>query len=245
MDAKRLQEIVSALMAQRLEESLAHVDKAFVAWRAGEIDALDAHAETMRHAARASALSARVARAGLEGTDALLRDALDAGIVDAAEFRALTGKDCVDVPAPPPLDQEAGSPVMPAKRTVMDKLLGDGPVLVHLDPRRDGVRVPDSFAGQPQLVLRFGFGLAPPIPDLTVDEDGLSGTLTFRGTPFGCVVPWRAVFALVSEDGRGLVWPEDVPSEVAQEYLDKGGGVKAEQGPEPPKPKKGGHLKLV
>jgi stringent starvation protein B len=244
MDTKRLQEIVTALMARRLEDSLVEVERALAAWRDGKSDVLEAHAETMRHAARAGALSARVARAGLEGADALLRDALEAGLVTPDEFRELTGKDAAQVSPPPPLGDEAGSPRMPAKRTVMDKLLADGPVLVHLDPRKDGVRIPDSFAGQPQLVLRFGFGLSPPIHDLTIDDEAVHGTLTFRGTPFGCVIPWTAIFALVAEDGRGLVWPEDVPAEVAKEYLDKGLGPR-DQEPEPPKPKKGGHLKLV
>ncbi len=56
--------------------------------------------------------------------------------------------------------------------------------------------------------------MAVPIPDLRVEDDGLSCTLSFNRTPFYCVIPWSAVFALVGDDGRGLVWPDDVPKEL-------------------------------
>jgi hypothetical protein len=42
----------------------------------------------------------------------------------------------------------------------------------------------------------------------------MSCTLSFKRSPFFCVVPWASVFAMVGEDGRGMVWPDDVPAEV-------------------------------
>jgi hypothetical protein len=54
-----------------------------------------------------------------------------------------------------------------------------------------------------------------PIPDLVVDEKGISCTLSFNRAPFWCRVPWSAIYALVGEDSQGMVWPSDVPSEVA------------------------------
>ena len=56
-----------------------------------------------------------------------------------------------------------------------------------------------------------------PIPDLRVDEEGVFGTLSFKGVPFTCFVPWRSVFALVGEDGKGMVWSAEMPAEVAGE----------------------------
>jgi stringent starvation protein B len=56
-----------------------------------------------------------------------------------------------------------------------------------------------------------------PIPDLRVDEEGVFGTLSFKGVPFTCFVPWRSVFALVGEDGKGMVWSAEMPPEVAGE----------------------------
>ena len=54
-----------------------------------------------------------------------------------------------------------------------------------------------------------------PIPDLRVDEEGIFGTLSFKGIPFTCFVPWSATFALVGEDTKGMVWPKEMPEEIA------------------------------
>jgi hypothetical protein len=90
-------------------------------------------------------------------------------------------------------------------------------MFIHLDPRRPDVVVPKWFTGQPQLVLQVGLNMAIPIPDLKVDEEGISCTLSFNRSPFWCRIPWSAVYALVGEDGRGGVWADDVPPEVQQQ----------------------------
>jgi len=54
-----------------------------------------------------------------------------------------------------------------------------------------------------------------PIPDLRVDDEGIFGTLSFKGIPFSCFVPWGAVFALVGEDSKGMVWSKEMPEEIA------------------------------
>lgn len=105
---------------------------------------------------------------------------------------------------------------LPPKKDVALFLLQRSSVFVHLDPRSDDVIVPAGFKREPRLVLQIGHNMAVPIPDLTVGEDGWSGTLSFRRVPFRCVVPWTAVFAMVGQDGQGVVWPDDVPPELAQ-----------------------------
>ena len=102
----------------------------------------------------------------------------------------------------------------PPKKEVALALLEGSSLFVHLDPRRPGVLVPKWFTGQPQLVLQVGLSMAIPIPDLKVDEVGVSCTLSFNRAGFWCRLPWSAIYALVGEDGRGMVWPEDVPQEV-------------------------------
>jgi hypothetical protein len=62
-----------------------------------------------------------------------------------------------------------------------------------------------------------------PIRDLDIDETGIACTLSFNRSPFHCVMPWTSIFALVGEDGRGMVWPDDVPPEVAQQTTPKTG----------------------
>jgi stringent starvation protein B len=103
----------------------------------------------------------------------------------------------------------------PPKKEVALALLEGSSLFVHLDPRRAGVLVPKGFTGQHQLVLQVGLNMAIPIPDLKVDDVGVSCTLSFNRSPFWCRLPWSAIYALVGEDGRGMVWPDDVPQEVA------------------------------
>jgi hypothetical protein len=106
---------------------------------------------------------------------------------------------------------------LPYKRDVANMLLRKGSLFIHLDPRVTDVVVPPWLRHQAQLVLQVGFDMPIPIPDLRVDEGGVMGTLSFSRTPFSCSVPWNAVFALVGDEGRGMVWPDSMPPEIAAE----------------------------
>ena len=106
---------------------------------------------------------------------------------------------------------------LPPKKEVALALLERSSVHVHLDPRAAGAMVPLWFKKQPQLVLQVGLNMPVPIPDLRLDDDGLTCTLSFNRSPFYCVVPWTSVFAMVGDDGRGMVWPEEVPPEIAKQ----------------------------
>jgi stringent starvation protein B len=103
---------------------------------------------------------------------------------------------------------------LPPKKEVALALLEGPSMFVHLDPRRQGVLVPKRFLDKPQLVLQVGMNMVIPIPDLTVDDEGISCTLSFDRAPFWCRMPWNAIYALVGEDGRGMMWPTDIPPEV-------------------------------
>lgn len=148
---------------------------------------------------------------------------------------------------------------LPPKKEVALALLersNEHGIYVHLDPRRAGVTVPPWFKKQPQLVLQIGLNMAIPIPDLRLDDDGMRCTLSFSGSPFYCVVPWSVVFAIVGDDARGMVWPDDVPVEISRQAAppravetparkrDEGwkaepaGDAKAEGGPKGKKPRK-------
>lgn len=123
---------------------------------------------------------------------------------------------------------------LPPKKDVALALLEQASMYIHLDPRSSSVQVPPSFKNQPQLVLQVGLNMAVAIPDLHVDDDGLSCTLSFNRSPFFCMIPWPAVFALVGENGQAMVWAEDVPAEVAAQ-------AQAQKAPEKPRP----HLRSV
>jgi stringent starvation protein B len=106
---------------------------------------------------------------------------------------------------------------LPPKKEVALALLERSSVHVHLDPRGAGVVVPPWFKRQPQLVLQIGLNLPVPIEDLRLDDEGMCCTLSFNRSPFYCVVPWVSVFAMVGDDGRGMVWPDEVPPEIAKQ----------------------------
>ena len=107
---------------------------------------------------------------------------------------------------------------LPPKKEVALALLERSSVYVHLDPRQGSVVVPAWFKKQAQLVLQVGLNMPVPIKDLQLDDDAMSYTLSFSRSPFFCVVPWSSVFAIIGcDDGRGMVWPDDVPAEVARQ----------------------------
>lgn len=105
----------------------------------------------------------------------------------------------------------------PSKLDVARALLLKGTAFVHLDPRLEDVVVPPWFKNQPQLVLQVGIDMPVPIRDLRVDDVGVLATLSFKGSPYTCHVPWESVFALVGDDGKGMMWPASMPTEVAEE----------------------------
>jgi stringent starvation protein B len=107
-----------------------------------------------------------------------------------------------------------GFPDRPSKQDAFLALLAEG-CLLHLDARRDGVVVPTHLKGEAHLVLQYGNDLPIPIPDLQIDENGVSATLSFARTPWPTVIPWSAVYVVTSPDGRGVLYQEDVPGDVS------------------------------
>ena len=249
----RLQAVVTALIEHRVSTSLVDVERALAKWRSGTHSALAAHGAVLRHAARCERTVERVTAAAGDRPEGILRDAVDAGLMSSEEFVQLVGKQPNEVPSIDALRDEDDASA-PDKRRTLETLLARGPVLVHVDARRAEVAVPPRFRADPSLVLRFGYTLSPAIADLCVDDAAVSGTLTFGGQPFHCVLPWTAVYAaMVEGEQRGTVWPEDVPEDVLT-----GGGEApaplpaAQQPPQPqaaePQPqraKRTSHLKLV
>jgi stringent starvation protein B len=139
---------------------------------------------------------------------------------------------------------------LPPKKDVALALLERSNVFVHLDPRQEAVVVPEAFKKQAQLVLQVGLDMAVRIPDLRVDDQGMSCTLSFSREPFFCVVPWASVFALVGNNGQGMVWPDDMPAEVQKDSRTVENAVPREsqgmllvhepkaEGPKPKRPRK-------
>jgi stringent starvation protein B len=253
----RLQTVVTALIEHRVSTSLGELEKAIARWRSGAHSALAAHGAVLRHAARCERTVERVTAAAGDRPEGILRDAVDAGLMSVEDFVELVGKQPAEVASIEALadDDDASAP---DKRRTLESLLARGAVLVHVDARRSEVAVPPRFRSDASLVLRFGYGLQPPIEDLTVDDEGIGGTLVFSGNPFRVLLPWTAVYAaMVEGEQRGTVWPEDVPedvlggngSEPATSTTPQTNAAAAPSTPqivdEEPRTKRGAHLKLV
>lgn len=228
------EDVVAAFIEHGIARSLQVVEDAMSHWQRRDATALDTHSVIMRHAARVSVFLEEVARESARNRSGFLREAaIERLITPAQELMLLDAIEPGDAPLrvgptasgrvaaaaaePPGVPPTAIMNIArglsnPDKSRVVTGLLGEGAVLVHIDARRDDVKVPAHFRGQSKLVLRFGYGLSPAIADLVVDDFELSGTLTFGGMPFHCVLPWHAVYAAVVEGAeKGHVWPEDVP----------------------------------
>lgn len=107
------------------------------------------------------------------------------------------------------------SPERPSKQQAFLALLKEGWTSLHLDARRAGVVVPDPFKTEAHLILQYGHDLPIPIPDLEIGDDGVRATLSFSRTAHPTLVPWAAVYAVTGADGRGVLFAEDVPSDVS------------------------------
>jgi stringent starvation protein B len=107
------------------------------------------------------------------------------------------------------------TPERPSKHDAFLALLREGWTSLHLDARRPGVIVPAHLRDEAHLVLQYGHDLPIPIPDLEIDGHGVRATLSFAKTPHLTVVPWHAVYVVACDDGRGVLYHEDVPAEVS------------------------------
>jgi stringent starvation protein B len=105
------------------------------------------------------------------------------------------------------------------KFRVVNELVSRGVVLVQLDARRPGVKVPGFLKDDPQLRLNFnhvrGRG------DLVVNHWGIRETLQFKGSWFPVSVPWSAVYVAHLHDAEPKVFAEDMPEEMVQEAMER------------------------
>jgi stringent starvation protein B len=89
--------------------------------------------------------------------------------------------------------------------------------MVHfaqVDTEEHRLVIPRHLWMNDSVVFEIGNDLPTPIPDLEMNDLGFTATLSFRGKPFRCSVPWEAVYAIVGKDMRGRVWGEDMPPTV-------------------------------
>ena len=106
------------------------------------------------------------------------------------------------------------------KRIAIETELQKGKLLIHLDPRKEGVEVPEDLKEQPVLGLHFSHHF--PFANTEVGPLALSANLSFGGIRFACVIPYEAVFCLTQTTSREQTWfSESLPKEL-QTWLSTG-----------------------
>jgi len=89
-----------------------------------------------------------------------------------------------------------------------------GRVYVVVNATSDDVRVPAHLNGDPALRLVLNVRMPQQI---LIGDEALESDLTFSGTPFHCVIPMHAIWAVYEPEQQlenGIVWEEDVPETI-------------------------------
>jgi len=82
-------------------------------------------------------------------------------------------------------------------REALEDALSRGKVYIHINPRLDGVALPDHLMERQSVPLVIAWQ-APGI-DLELGTQRIEATLRFGGEPFRCCVPWGALLAIVAD----------------------------------------------
>ena len=114
------------------------------------------------------------------------------------------------------------------------------PYLV-VDATFERVKVPTQFIQNGQIVLNV---TPSAVGNLQLGNDAVTFNARFGGQPFALYIPVNAVLAIYArENGAGTVFTleeEEDEADIFSEKFDHD-----DTHPEPPKPKKGSHLKVI
>jgi len=114
------------------------------------------------------------------------------------------------------------------------------PYLV-VDATYPAVKVPQQFVQNGQIVLNI---LPSAIGNLQLGNDLVTFNARFGGQPFALSIPVKAVLAIYArENGAGTVFTLEEDEEDDQDFVSD--TAPEDLPPEPPKPGRGSHLKVV
>ncbi len=104
------------------------------------------------------------------------------------------------------------------KLAAFARYIEDGMVMVTIDARPVGVKVPAQFRGNCQLNLNFSHRFF--LDDFEYDDRGVRASLSFSGTSSLCDIPWPAVWMIRSHvTGEVALAPDDVPDVLRTDLL--------------------------
>lgn len=114
------------------------------------------------------------------------------------------------------------------------------PYLV-VDATYPAVKVPQQFVQNGQIVLNV---LPSAVGNLQLGNDLVTFNARFSGQPFALSIPMKAVLAVYArENGAGTVFTLQEDDDTEEDFLED--VLDDELPPEPPKPSRGSHLKVI
>jgi len=102
------------------------------------------------------------------------------------------------------------------KHKTIEKLLEEDYVLLHIDPKNEGVKIPAYLRNDPSVTLKLSHAFRG---SLSISEKLVSAELLFSGEYFTCDVPIEAVWGITGASGKNLVWFDCAPTEVLNKLL--------------------------
>lgn len=106
---------------------------------------------------------------------------------------------------------------MPDKKLLMLGFMASGAVHVYVNPRMQGVQLPDIYRRDSRVCLAYGDCLPRPTENVQVDERGIKATLLLNEQPVDTTIPWSAVFYMETPAGGSAMWLDDYPDDLRQE----------------------------
>ena len=97
------------------------------------------------------------------------------------------------------------------KYEAINRFLLDEYVLIHLNPKSEGVSVPAHLIKGEVLTLKLS-KLFRGAMELTREK--VTADLLFEKDYFNCIVPLAAIWGATSAGGETLLWPESAPESV-------------------------------
>ena len=105
------------------------------------------------------------------------------------------------------------------KHRFVSEKITQGVVLIQLDARRPGVKVPGFLKEDP--MLRLNFNHLKGRGDLVVNAWGIRETLSFKGSWFPVSIPWSAVYIAHLHSDPPKVFAEDMPEEMIERAMEQ------------------------
>ncbi|HMO18271.1 MAG TPA: hypothetical protein PKA63_13275 [Oligoflexia bacterium] len=102
------------------------------------------------------------------------------------------------------------------KKKVFDEWIKGDHILLHFDSRLSEVVVPANLKDNYALTLKLSMLFQG---ETKCDENEISSYLKFSGEYFQCIIPWKSIWGMTSEEGTQKIWEKDIPKEMYRELL--------------------------